>query len=180
MNITNTKEEVEVVTKPKGLGSKIKKPENKPEQPRSRTKPTLVSNFEKKPQAKKEIKPVETIGNDRFKLLLSMYDNNKGKENNNCNPRQVGKLDNSKLNAFNSNKEEVDVCDKQGGDKEGIKSRMESYLKNGENINTPSSSHWSDPILEKRRTQKMDDEEEIDDTNEEDLEIASDNENLSD
>jgi hypothetical protein len=90
--------------------SKVKKPE-KPKldddaQGRTRSKTTTVMpNFEKKPQAKKEIKPVQTIGSDRFNSLLSMFD--KKKPDNQeigevSSTPKMGKLDTGKFNTFSN------------------------------------------------------------------------------
>jgi hypothetical protein len=109
-NLTEIKQEIQPTNRPTAQKSKLKKPTEKSKQDedapigRSRAKTTIVSNFEKKPQAKKEIKPVQTIGSDRFNLLLSMFDK-KQPENKDAGSRPVGKLDSNKFNAFN-NKEE--------------------------------------------------------------------------
>ena len=98
-------------TRPTAQKSRIKKPTDKPKQDedmpagRNRAKTAIIPNFEKKPQAKKEIKPVQTIGSDRFSLLLSMFDKKKQPEQVEGNTKQVGKLNSNKFNAFNGNKE---------------------------------------------------------------------------
>jgi hypothetical protein len=159
--------------------SKITKPSNKDAEnivTRNRAKSNIVPNFEKKPQIKKDIKPVQTIGNERFGLLLSMFD--KKAPNNTSNAgsnRPVGKLDSSKFNNFSGNKDQNnqnnDNDDKKFEVKDGIKNRMDNLMKS--NDNKTSSTGYFDPILEKRRTHKMDEDEfEEKSEEEEDLQIG--------
>ncbi len=62
-------------TKKRPEGKKSVKPSEAAPEGRGRAKSTLVNPFNntKAPANKKDAKPVETIGQDRFKNLLSMF-----------------------------------------------------------------------------------------------------------
>jgi hypothetical protein len=166
--------------------SKLKKPLEKSKTlqdslPSSRrTKSAIIPNFEKKLQAKKEVKPVNTIGNDRFKSLLSMFDRKTPSAAEQNTAKQVGKLDNSKFDTFRGNKAEEasEANDKQYGVKDGIKSRVENLLKNNDNKPVVSTSNYYDPVLEGRRVHKEKEvEEDVVEEDNEDLEIGDDSDN---
>jgi hypothetical protein len=170
--------------KPTGKGKKDDKKSKPPAglpETRSRAKSTVVNTFEqqkKGPNQKKDLKPIETIGGDRFKNLLSMFDK---KPDSNQAREETGpkKLDMSKY-AFgqsnndgqdnNGSKRSTDVAD-------SIKKRMESLLSN--NKNGGKSGSYVDPVLEQRRKQKEleaeeEEDEDFDDESEENLHISED------
>jgi hypothetical protein len=171
-----------VSNRPSKHQSRIKKPVDKDNASgRKRANSNIVPNFEKRPQIKKEIKPVQTIGNDRFSLLLSMYDRKAPENKENNNTRQIGKLDTSKFSKYIGDKDEEanpnDKGDKKVGVKDGIKNRMENLLKNNEN--KENSAGYYDPVLENRKKKRNDnneeeDEDDVEEFNEEDLHIGDD------
>lgn len=146
---------------------------------RSRAKSTLVSNFEPKknnPTSKKESKPVETIGNDRFTNLLSMFDKTKtdisgARED----PGISKKLDMNKVGMFSGQTGEGKTVQNEptkGGMSDNIKKRMEDLMESGRSKSTTSST--IDPVLLKNRLNNPDD----DDDNDNDDNI-NDDQNLS-
>jgi hypothetical protein len=166
--------------------SKIKKPADKKLeqdgiQGRSRAKTTtIIPTFDKKPQAKKEIKPVQTIGSDRFSNLLSMFDKKQPDNKGNENARQVGKLDSNKFNAFHSNKEPIELnLDKKEGVTNNIKKRMENLLDNNKTKTT--SGGYIDPIIQARKERlntEVEKEEEEEDIGSDNLHISEEEEDI--
>lgn len=166
----DTEKKAQAAPKKRGEGKKPGKPQGPPDM-RGRAKSTLVNPFEKNKTggaSKKENKPVETIGNDRFKNLLSMFDKKpeQGKENNeDPGPK---KLDANKFSAFNGGNNAVSGKQSQGMPKAGvadsIQKRMEALLNS--NKNNRNTVAGLDPVLEQRRKQL---EEEYGDEEEDDL-----------
>ena len=168
---TNTKVEEKSEVKAKGGRDVKKRPEAKkpgkvaesaPEG-RGRAKSTLVNPFNNKktPAGKKDVKPVETIGQDRFKNLLSMFEKpDKDKENKeDTGPK---KLDMSRFSAFSKTNEstasnDVNSGDNKGSVSEGIQKRMQALLNN----NKPGAANNKglDPVLEQRKKMREDQEE---------------------
>lgn len=136
---------------------------------RNRAKSTIVSNFEQKtssmPQSKKETKPVETIGENRFKNLLSMFDNS-NKEKENFKPKEdfgIKKLEQNKIN-FGNQGTDNNTGNTIGGNNnyvmsEGIQKKMQDLLNKGKQEQRRSGN--IDPIL--KRIGNDDDEEEEED-----------------
>jgi hypothetical protein len=148
---------------------KKSKPSGNLPETRNRAKSTVVGNFEQKkvPNPKKELKPIETIGNERFKNLLCMFDK-KPDTKENKEDTAPKKLDMSKF-AFGQSENKDNTNSKRTTDiADGIKKRMESLMQsNKEN----SKSGFVDPILEQRRKQReLDGDDEEDDDDEEDEE----------
>ena len=183
ISVGNKEENVKKTDKkPAGKGKKddkkSKPPAGLPEM-RSRAKSTVVNTFEqKKGPQKKELKPIETIGNDRFKNLLSMFDkkpeNKEARED--TGPK---KLDMSKYAFGQSN---TDSQDNNGPKKssemaDSIKKRMEALLNN--NKSGGKSGSYVDPVLEQRRKQKEleaedEEDEDYEEESEENLHISED------
>jgi len=197
MDINNENEIQKENKKPatqKPKGGKVKKVEGKKPVPanvkldnipdtRGRAKSTLVNPFDnKKPlNMKKESKPVETIGSDRFNLLKSMFE--KKAPANNEEPAK--KFEPKKLSVLQQNtvpiKEEKKVDplpNKPSGISDAIKKRMEDLINSNKR---PSAQAKVDPILEQRKAMKEfenneDDEYESDDH--ENLGISEEEDNL--
>lgn len=168
-------------TKPKNETKKTSKAG--PPQTRSRAKSTLVSNFEAKtnnPNVKKDIKPVETIGNDRFKNLLSMFDNSNNKEGALKEDPDPKKLDMNKFSAFSG--EKGGNADSQDPNKplmsEGIKKKMQDLLDKGK-AQTRGSAQF-DPVLKGMLKDDEDEEEQNDEhgaiSEEDDLNLSAEDE----
>lgn len=184
MSVGKKEEIVKKDKKPAGKGKKddkkSKPPAGLPEM-RSRAKSTVVNTFEQKkgPNIKKDVKPIETIGNDRFKNLLSMFDKKPeaGQSKEDAAPQ---KLDMSKF-AFGKATEDSQTANgpKKGSElADGIKKRMEALMSN--NKEKERSASYIDPVLEQRRKQKElegdedEEEEDYDDESEENLHISED------
>jgi len=119
----------------------------------------LLTNYEPKknqPASKKELKPIETIGNEKFKNLMSVFDRSKKTDNPiESGLTQVKKLEYNRCSTFN--KQETDslsqenkVLEKPVGISNGIKERMQKFLENNKNDGKTSSQPVFDPILKQR------------------------------
>jgi hypothetical protein len=145
-----------------------------PKEPRDRAKSTLVNPFDsKKPvNSKKETKPVETIGENRFKNLLSMFDKKSGPAKENKEDPGPMKLDMNKFSAFNidnsNDKHRSSMDIRPSGASSTIKERMEALL-NSNKTNNKNSVSTIDPVLEQRRKLKDQDEHNNDSFDEDDF-----------
>jgi hypothetical protein len=143
--------------------NKPKKPEgkkpagNKPTatDTRGRAKSTLQNPFESKkaPTTKKETKPVETIGSERFQNLKAMFEKKPESKDNNEDPGPK-KLEMDKLSAFNKEKENTANSQQTANQTAGsvsdtIKKRMEMLL--NANKNRSNTITNVDPVLEHRK-----------------------------
>jgi hypothetical protein len=149
------------------------KPQNNP---RDRAK-TITSSklevFNKQPDkvnsnvgGRKESKPINTIGNDNFKNLLSRFDKNlQGTNNNNQNNNETNvgpkKLDPNKVNFSQSTQKDLEpnMTKKESG---GIQNKLNAYL---EQARTRSKTVFQnqDPVLVQMKTGN----EDVDDNQEE-------------
>lgn len=156
---------------------------------RARSKTLNTNTFEQagknKPQVKNESKPVETIGEGRFKNLLSMFD--KDKKPSESLPSTSGgsnvglnKINNDKINMFsgssstntNSNSTTPVLAT---GLSSSIKDRMENMLKLGKEKNTlpQTGGGVKDPVLLGYKN-NVEDEEMVEDHAEHDHSDADD------
>jgi hypothetical protein len=177
MDITVQKKEPVKPTKPGP-----KKPESKPtgnaQEGRTRSKTTMAMNFEPKKGAanKKESKPVETIGGEKFKNLLSMFDK-KPEAKENTVTGAVGKLD---MNRFSGTFGGVNNNNISGGNQyeqlaggmaQSIKDRMNALLDKGRAKSVLNPGPSFDPVLQNR---KNNDDIVHEDENEGDLGLGDD------
>jgi hypothetical protein len=190
-NKTDTKQTARHVGKP----NKVKKVEGKKPVPagasldkvpetRSRARSTLVNPFDnKKPMnSKKESKPVETIGNERFNLLKSMFEKKVPAATlevttKKYEPKNFGFFQQKENNQTNEEKKSDFVFNQPAGISDGIKKRMQDLM----NSNKRSSTQTIiDPILEKRRKEREmnDNDDEEEDEDEENLGISEDENSL--
>ena len=141
---------------------------NGPPEGRGRAKSTLVNPFDnKKPlNTKKENKPIETFGQNRFQNLLSMFDKKPAENNDNKEDTGPKKLDMSKFSAFNKDNNNADnqndISKRNTVVSDSIKQRMDALLNANKNNKTSSGS--IDPVLEQRKKLREQDEENFDDS----------------
>jgi hypothetical protein len=174
----NVKKDKKTIGKGKKDDKKSKPPAGLPES-RGRAKSTVVNTFEQKkgPNTKKDLKPIETIGNDRFKNLLNMFEK-KPEATQNKEDTGPRKLDMSKYAFGKSNDNQDNNGSKRSSDMaDGIKKKMDMLMSN--NKEGGKSGSYVDPVLEQRRKQKEleaedEDDEDYDDESEENLHISED------
>lgn len=189
-NENETRKENKNTGNTKAKGGKIKKVEGKKPGPsglaveklpesRGRAKSTLVNPFDnKKPiNSKKDSKPLETIGNDRFNLLKSMFEK---KAEPVAAKQEPFKFEPKKLSGFQLNQskpQEENKIDsfpnKPSGISDAIKKRMEDLMNSNKR---PSAQPKIDPILEQRKfTRDSEDNFDYEDEDqEEDIGISED------
>ena len=153
------KEDKEPTAEPKKKPSNNEK-NNKEVLGRQKSKTLNTNTFEQgKPQVKSQAKPIETIGENKFKNLIGMFDKNKQNNQNNPNsttPSYTGptvtKMNNEKLSVFNPVSNSSKVLDSKPevnvGMSNSIKERMENFLKLGKDKDQKTSSVASDPVLQ--------------------------------
>ena len=199
INDNDNKTDIKQTSHHKGKSIKVKKVEGKKPIPgvasfdkapdtRSRAKSTLANPFDsKKPMnSKKESKPVETIGSDRFNLLKSMFEK-KG-------PPATAEIITRKYEPKNfsviQQKENIQTTEERKSDtvfvqpagiSDGIKKRMQDLM----NSNKRSSAQTKiDPILEQRKKEREikenddDDDQDEEDEEEENLGISEEEDNV--
>lgn len=159
----------------------------KAQESRPRAKTSILNQFEKDNKApimKKETKPVETIGNDRFKNLLNVFSGNNNqfnKENTNLN---VGKLEFNRFsNLSNGNTENSNqIRHKNQAPVLGIsiKDRMNTYFSNNVKQQKERSNHF-DSVLNTniKYADSEEEQDEEEDTNELDLSNEEENNDIS-
>jgi len=152
---------------------------------RNRARSSLVNPFDnKKPMnSKKESKPVETIGSDRFNLLKSMFEK-KGPPataevtTKKFEPKFFSNFQQKDNNQTTEEKKTDSVSIQPAGISEGIKKRMQDLMSSNRRS---SAQPTIDPILEQRRKEREisnDDPDDEEDEDEENLGISEDEESL--
>lgn len=173
-NVATQSKQVIVVEK------KAKRAPNKRPEPKGRAKNNLLNVYEKKnlqnPFLKKESKPVNTIGDNKFKGLLSMFDKSKVEDKENVNDvQQPNKLDFSRCSTFTR---QDSIGGANNGPREfimseGLKKKMELYLENNKQSKITNPPHF-DPVIKQRY---QNDEENDESLAEEDLAFSDEEEN---
>jgi len=131
---------------------------------RQRSKTLNTNTFEQqgknKPQVKNETKPIETIGENRFKNLLGMFDTTKKTNTETPNntasfPQELKKINNDKVNMFDKGANTSSTDNKTNEPRlsgmammsNSIKDRMENLLKLGKEKNNTEATKMNDPVL---------------------------------
>jgi hypothetical protein len=136
MNSETAVETKPIATNParKHVGKKHGSHKPVPISNKTQQKPSMANNFEpKKAQQKKDLKPVETIGNDKMKNLIAFYSmkpDERNKEKENQNSQNQGLMGN-------------------------IKNKMNELLEKGKQKDYAGSN---DPILLQRRSMEVEGE----------------------
>ena len=146
---------------------------------RARARTQVANPFDNKkaPVSKKETKPIETIGNNRFKDLVSRFEKPKAEEKNTKEDPGPKKLDMSKFNAFaggSSGTGETGGTIQKPVVANSIQQKIEEMMNSKKRANTQI---LIDPVLEQRKKLREEcgnDNEEEDGSDDADLDVSDD------